>query len=122
MKKKLIILIIVLTIILSISILLMKYINKKITPIVMDYSISEMKRVTSIILNRSINSDLFEKIDLDKLFIITKGNNDEVMTISLDSVIVNKINDNVSDACEDNLRLMEEGKYNLLKDKFNIGE
>lgn len=122
MKKKIIFLIIVLIIIIFIAIIFVKILNNQIAPKVMDYSISEMKRVTSIILNRSINSDLLENIDMNRLFIVTKGDNDEVMTISLDSVIVNKINDDVSDACEDNLRLMEEGKYQVLKKKFNIGE
>ena len=108
--------------IISLAIIIVKVINDKITPIVMNYSIGEMKRITSIIINRSINSELLNKIDMNNLFIVTKGNNDEVMTISLDSVIVNKITDEISDACEDNLRLIEDGKYRELKEKFNIGE
>ena len=120
MKKKIRLLIIIVIVIIFLSLICLKYLNNKISPIVMDYSISEMKRITSIIINRSINSDILGSLDMDKLF-ITKTNN-ETITITLDSVIVNKITDNVSDACEDNLRLVEEGKYNELKDKFNIGE
>ena len=121
MKKKISILMIVIILIIIISIIGIKMINDKISPLVMDYSIGEMKRITSIIINRSINSDILDKHDMDNLFIITKDN-DETLTISLDSIIVNKITDNISDACEDNLRLMEEGKYDILKKKFNIGE
>ena len=118
-KLKLIIFILILIIILSIIII--KVISKRIAPIVMDYSISEMKRITSVIINRSINSDLLNKIDMNNLFIISKNDND-ITTISLDSVTVNKITDDISDACEDNLRLIEEGKYSEIKKKFNIGE
>lgn len=121
-KHKFSILVIIFLIILTISIFIVKLISDKVSPMVMDYSISEMKRITSIIINRSINSDLLNQIDMNNLFIITKGDNDEVMTISLDSVIVNKITDAISDACEDNLRLIEEGKYQELQRKFNIGE
>lgn len=121
-KHKFSIVIILFLIIFILAIMIVKVVSDKIAPLVMDYSISEMKRITSIIINRSINSDILNKIDMNKLFIITKGDNDEVMTISLDSIIVNKITDNISDACEDNLRLMEEGKYQELKNKFNIGE
>ena len=121
-KHKVSLIIIILIIIIIISFFIVKLISDKISPMVMDYSISEMKRITSIIINRSINSDLLNKIDMNNLFIITKGDNDEVMTISLESIIVNKITDDISDACEDNLRLMEEGNYSLLKSKFNIGE
>lgn len=121
-KHKLSIIIIIFLLIITLAIIIVKIISDKIAPIVMDYSISEMKRITSIIINRSINSDLLNKIDMNNLFIITKGDNDEVMTISLDSIIVNKITDDISDACEDNLRLIEEGKYQELKAKFNVGE
>ena len=103
------------------SIILVKIINNHITPIVMDYSISEMKRVVSVIINRSINSDILSDIDMDKLFIVQRRD-DELYTITLDSIIVNKITDIISDACEDNLRLIEEENYAELKNKFNIGE
>ena len=121
-KHKISFVIITLIIIIVIAIFIVKLISDKISPMIMDYSISEMKRITSIIINRSINSDLLNKIDMNNLFVVTKGDNDEVMTISLDSVIVNKITDDISDACEDNLRLIEEGKYSEIKKKFNIGE
>ncbi len=121
-KKKLGIFLLIIIIIIIIAIIILKIINKKITPVVMEYSISEMKRVASIIINRSVNSDLLSKNDVDKLFIVTRGSNDEVITVTLDSVIVNKITDSISDACEDNLRLIEEEKYSELKKKFNIGE
>ena len=122
MKKKISLLFVIIFLIVVIAIIIIKVINDKITPLVMDYSKGEMKRITSIIINRSINSDILDKNDMDNLFIITKDPNNEIMTISLDSIIVNKITDNISDACEDNLRLMEEGKYAELKEKFNIGE
>ena len=120
MRKKIKILIIVIIIIISISLFCLKLINDKISPIVMDYSISEMKRITSIIINRSINSDILDTKDMENLFIIKEKN--ETVTITLDSIIVNIITDNISYVCEDNLRLVEEGKYNELKEKFNIGE
>ena len=120
MRKKIVILIITLLLIIIISITIVKMVISRISPLVMNYSIGEMKRITSIIINRSINSDILNKSDMDKLYIINKDN--DIMTITLDSVIVNQITDNISDACEDNLRLIEEGKYNILKDKFNIHE
>jgi len=122
MKKKFGLLICILLLIIIISLILVKIISDKITPLVMDYSIGQMKKITSIIINRSINSDILDQSDMNNLFIITKNASDEVLTISLDSIIVNKITDNISDACEDNLRLIEEGKYRELKSKFNLGE
>ena len=120
MKKRLFIFFISLLFIIIISLVSIKLISNKISPLVMDYSISEMKRIISIIINRSINSDLLEKINLEKMFIVNKDDLDDISTISLDSVMVNKITDIISDACEDNLRLIEDGKYDILKEKFNI--
>ena len=122
MKRKIKIFIIIIILIIIIAIISVRLINDKISPLVMDYSIGEMKRVTSIIINRSINSDILDQNDMNNLFVINKNDNGEIITISLDSIIINKITDIISDACEDNLRLIEDGKYNLLKEKFNIGE
>ena len=121
-KKKVGIFLFILIVIVICSCLILRFINKRISPIIMDYSISEMKRITSIIINRSVNSNLLDQMDMDNLFIVTKSSNEEVITVTLNSIIVNKITDIISDACEDNLRLVEEEKYSILKNKFNIGE
>jgi len=121
MKKKIKLLMIIIILIIIVSIIGIKILNNKISPIVREYSIGEMKRLISIIINRSINSDILDKDDMNTLFNTTMENN-EILAISLDSIIVNKITDSISDACEDNLRLLEEGKYDILKKKFNIGE
>ena len=121
-KRKFIFLIITLIIVIIVAIISVNLIIDKISPTVMEYSISEMKRIISIIINRSINSSILDKNDMNNLFIINRENTDDVMTISLDSIIVNKITDNISDICEDNLRMVEEGRFEELKKKFNIGE
>lgn len=122
MKKKLGIFFLILIIVLILSIIILKMINDKIAPRVMDYSIGEMKRISSTIVNRSVNYDLLEQVNLDELFVVTKSREEEVISITLNSSIVNQITDLISDACEDNLRLIEEGKFSELKKKFNIGE
>lgn len=122
MKKKISVFILVIVIILILSILVVGFINDKIAPRIMDYSISEMKRVASTIINRSIRDNTLTQDDLNKMFIVNKSREEEVISITLDSGIVNIITNRISDACEDNLRLVEEHKFSELKKKFNIGE
>ena len=122
MKKKISIFIFLLFVICLLSFFLIHFINQKITPIVMEYSIGEMKRVASTIINRSITSEMLEKARINDLFIVSKSNSDEVISVTLDSRIVNDITDKISDACEDHLRLIEEGEYTKIKKQFNIGE
>ena len=119
MKKKMCLLFFIIVFAIILSIILVTLIDKKITPIVMDYSKSEIKKIASIIINRSIRDDLLEDGILDNLFIVTKDNN-EILAVTLDSVIVNKITNRISDACEDNLRKIEKGQYADLKKEFNI--
>lgn len=121
MKKRIGLLLIILLIILFISMILIRIINNNITPTVMEYSKSEMKRISSIIINRSINDKIIKLIDVDKLFIVDKSSNQEIITVTLDSGVVNEITNVISDACEDNLRLIEQRRFEELKD-FNINE
>ncbi len=121
MKKKISILLIIIFIALLIAIIIVNYIDKKISPIVMDYSKGEIKKIASIIINRSIRDNLLDDGILDELFIVGKDNN-EITSVTLNSFIVNKITNRISDACEDNLRLIERGEYNKLEEDFNLGE
>ena len=109
-------------IIIIIAVLIINYIDKKISPVIMKYSIGEMKRVVSTIINRSVIDNTFNDIDINDLFIITRNSNEEVITMTLDSRIANIITNRITDTCEDNLRKVEEGKYDEIKKEFNIGE
>lgn len=88
----------------------------------MDYSINEMKRVATTIINRSVTDDTFNDIRMEDLFIINRNDEGEILTVTFDNRIVNIISNRISDECEDNIRLIEEGRYNEIKRKFNIGE
>lgn len=101
--------------------LVIRVINKNVTPTVMEYSKSEIKRIASIIINKSINDEIIKLIDVDELFIVDKSSGDEIITVTLDSGVVNSITNAISDACENNLRLVEERRFSELKD-FNINE
>lgn len=86
----------------------------------MDYSKNEVKRLVSIIINNSITDNITDNINMNDLFIIDRSN-DEISTITLNSVIVNRITNQISLACEENLRFLEERNFNKL-DNFNINE
>ena len=121
MKKRIGILLLVFLVIIFFAMFLIRIINKNITPTIMSYSKSEMKRIASIIINQSIGEEIIKEIDMNNLFIIDKSSNDEIITITLDSLMVNKITNMVSDACENNLRLIENRDFDKLKN-FNITE
>ena len=121
-KKKIFFLIIVLLIIIVLSIALVQFINIRITPTIMDYSKSEMKRLASIILNKSASDNVLDDFDMDKLFVITKNKNEEVISITLDSGMVNRITNRISDVCEANIRKIEDGNFSVIQKDFNISK
>lgn len=118
MKKRIKKFIIIIIFLLIISIFLVFYIDKDIAPIVMEYSVAQTKKIVSIIVNRSINGELLEDANIDKLYTISQSEKGDIL--SLDSVIVNKLTDIISDICEDNFSLIEKGNYDILKEKFNL--
>lgn len=107
-------------IIVIISFILVFYIDKKITPIIMDYSVEEVKKIISIIINRSINSDILEHSNLDNMYTISQSDKGDIL--SLNSVIVNHLTDIISDVLEDSIILIEEEKYDDLQKHFNISK
>ncbi len=119
--KKIRFFVIILIIILIMAILLVNLIDKRINPVIMDYSVIEMKRVATVIINRSITAEVLDNKLMEDLFIVSKDDS-EIMTITLDNRIINQITTRISDACEDNLRKVEEGKFKEIKRDFNIGE
>lgn len=121
-KRKLSIFAFVIVIIILLSVIIMQVISNRVAPLVMDYSVTEMKRIASIILNKSVTDDVMANLDIDKLFIITRSSSDDIISVTLDSAVVNKITNQISDKCEENLRKIENGKFGDIKNDFNIDE
>ena len=87
LKKKVIIAII--SIILATFIL--KYVNKEISPKLINYASLEIKKLSNLIITESINEEEFEKLNVDDIYKITKNNNNEILTVDINTVILNKM-------------------------------
>ena len=66
MKKKIFVITLILIIVLSLMSL--NFLNKKVSPVLFSYAQSETKRLSTIIINKAINKQLANGIDLEKLF------------------------------------------------------
>ena len=115
-KKKDKLIIIVLLIILILMIVL-KYINKYITPILMEYAKIESTKLSSIIINDATKKNI-ESFNIDSLFIITKeGNN--IKTIDFNSREVNNLLTNITYNIQESFKKIEEGDTSLELSYFN---
>jgi len=107
--------IIIVAIVLFISIfMVLKLINKKVNPVLLDYAELESRKLASIIINNAIAKNVTENINIDELFLITRDSNGEIKTIDFNPITVNKILTQTTNSVQVNLKYIEQGKVELL--------
>lgn len=97
MKKKLRLFIISIILIFIILYLILSIFTKKFSPFILEYSKGEIKRIASTVINKAIDTNITNKLDPNKLFILE---NREVITVTLDPVLVNSISNDAVEAVE----------------------
>ena len=95
--------------------LIFNFINKKASPIIMDYASLEAQKLSSIIINKAISKHITEKINTDELFEITKDDNGEIRSIDYNSAIINKFLTETTNSVQINLQNIEKGRIDGLE-------
>lgn len=116
-KDKIIILIII---ILVLTVLNLKFLNKKIMPKLLDYAKIESQKLGTLIINDAVSKKIVEELDIDNLYIITKNNENEIISIDLNPKVVNKVLTTVTHQLELNLKCLENDKIDMLDLPKNI--
>ena len=101
-----------------ISFITIKYFSKKIEPAVTKYAISEVKRLSTLVINDSINKDI-ANMNLDNIFNIERNNANEVVTIDLNTKVINKLLTSVNKTIQTNLKKVENGQISDLDNYFD---
>lgn len=99
-------------------IFLFRYINKKVSPLLLDYAEIESKKLSSIIVSKAINNEIAKELTVENLFIITKSDEGEIRTIDFNPVLVNQLLLKATTAVQTNLKYLEDGDI----DKLELGE
>ena len=115
-KKKHIILKLIVIIIISIfcAFLLIKYFSNNISPFFMTYAEDEIRRITNLVINDSINNDTFEELEDDKIFDIVRSNNGEIQLITYNAKNVNILLNSIAIMVQNNLKAISEGNIEFL--------
>lgn len=106
--------VIVLLLLFVVILLCLKFINKKVSPVLLDYAELESRKLASIIINNAVSKNVTENIDIDELFMITRDSNGEIKTIDFNPITVNKILTKTTNSVQVNLKYIEQGKVELL--------
>lgn len=108
--------VVILIILISISVLsLFKVFNNKLRPVFIKIANSESKKLATLIINDSVGKQLTNDLTFDNLFNVTKDNSGNINSIDLNSMIVNKVLTTTTSTVILNLKLLEEGKIELLE-------
>ncbi len=107
-KLKKIVIIAIISIILATFIL--KYVNKEISPKLINYASLEIKKLSNLIITESINEEEFEKLNVDDIYKITKNNNNEILTVDINTVILNKMIKKATENIQQRLKKLEKGE------------
>ena len=103
-----IIIILIVAIIISVY-FVFKFFNSKSMNLFLEYSEIETKKIVTKILISSINDNVINSMDTDKLFLITKQNNN-IKSIDLNSKYINLVLNEVSKISENTLNELENSK------------
>ncbi|MGM9850274.1 MAG: sporulation protein YunB [Bacilli bacterium] len=117
-KLKPIIIIIILLTTIATSI---HYINKIISPKLTEYASIEIKKLSNLIITKSIKTETLEKLNIEDLFIITRNEKDEILTLDINTITLNKIILSSTINIQENLKALEQGKINSNNDENKNG-
>lgn len=92
-----------------------RYINTKVSPLISNYAVLEAKNISSFIMNKAISKNISAILNREELFIISKNNNNEINTIDFNPIVVNKVLSEVTEIIHSSLKKLEEGKTDDLE-------
>ena len=118
MKKIIKIFLILIIILIPIN-LILNYINKKISPKLTNYAELEIRKISNLIITKSITKEALEKLNINDIFIINRNNNNEILTVDLDTVKINNLIREATINIEENLKQLELGNINEYNEHKN---
>lgn len=107
-KKRNLFLITLLLVVIAIC-LILDYVNKHFTPLLLETAELEINKFSTILVNKAISQVLEDKIFVDELFDTVKSNDGSIQTIDFNPVVVNQVLNVATTVVQNNLKLLEEG-------------
>lgn len=112
-KKSNLFILILISIIIGIT-WLFGFINRKFTPLIIDYAEIQAERLAILVINQAITEEIGSEIDIDDLFIIIKDDNGDIKSMDFNPLSVNKMLSMITNNVEIYLRNLENGNLDEL--------
>lgn len=85
------------------------FMNKKLTPVIMDYAEIQAGRIATLVINQAITKEVTNEMDMDDLFIILKNDDGDIKSIDFNPLFVNKMLSMVTSSVQIYLQNLENG-------------
>ncbi|WP_243387753.1 sporulation protein YunB [Bacillus kexueae] len=89
-------------------------INKGIEPTLKSIAETETRRIATLVINNAINKHINDEVDPDKLVVIEKDENGKVSHFEFNAQTVNKVQTQITQKVQRNLREAEKGNIDIL--------
>lgn len=105
-------------------ILSLHFIGKRVTPYVEKYAIKQAKRLSTVVIEKSVTKEMLNDFSSNKIFVENKNNDGSVETIDFNTKKINEMLITVSSSVKKRLKDLEQGKIDNLEisdnELFNI--
>ncbi len=98
-----------------IIILIFSWLNKKVSPVLLNFAEVETVKLSNLIINRAITKQVASEININQLFNIIQNNEGEIQTIDFDPIVVNKVLSATTNLVQLYLKALEQGNVDLVE-------
>lgn len=119
--KRIFKLIIIILFIIAFLFFILKYITDIVSPKLINYAELEIRKISGLIITKSISSDSLDRMNVNDLFIISRNNNNEILCVDLNTVMVNRIIREATVNIEENLKQLEAGNIDNYNNESSSG-
>ena len=90
------------------------FLNQKVTPILMEYAELQVGRMATQVIRQAVSTEVTDKISVDDLFLITRDQNNDIKSIDLNPIHVNRMAGLVTEKVSEYLTKVENGQIDDL--------
>jgi sporulation protein YunB len=95
-------------------------VNKGVEPVLHDYAKFEARRVATTVINKAVNQKVAEGLDPEDIVILHKNDVGDITFINTNTALFNRVQSEMVNTIEKNLKLAEEGKLDQLQTLSDI--
>lgn len=94
---------------------LFTYINKKITPVFLEYAEFQASKIATYVISKAIDEEVSKNLDIEDLFISSKDSSGNIKSIDFNPITINKISNLIKSNIFEYLEDLENGNIEKIK-------